>query len=151
MKSRPAVLLVEDSEDDAYFFRRAFKKAAFNCELTHVLDGDAAIRTLCEQSLHPERMPDLIFLDLKMPVMNGFEVLEWIRQQPFAGSFQVIVLSGSDHQEDQERAQALGACHYLVKPIRAEQLREIFQRLAAGSAFVSGDFRSPSSSVQKDP
>ena len=57
-----------------------------------------------------------------MPVLNGFEVLDWLRHQPFAPQMRVIVLSGSEHQNDKDRAQQLGASDYLVKPVRAGDL-----------------------------
>jgi CheY-like chemotaxis protein len=68
--------------------------------------------------------PILIFLDLKMPVVSGFEVLEWLRFSGLDPLPTVIVLSGSNDQDDKGRALNLGAAEYLVKPITAELLRE---------------------------
>lgn len=74
-------------------------------------------------------MPDLIYLDLKMPVMNGFEVLDWIRLQPFAASLRLTVLSGSDQEKDRHRAKSLGASRYLVKPVTPQDLQDDLVRL----------------------
>jgi DNA-binding response OmpR family regulator len=73
------------------------------------------------------RAPDLVFLDLKIPTFNGFEVLTWIRDQHFDPPLDVAVLSGSEHTTDVQRAHLLGATGYYVKPISIEQLRARFQ------------------------
>jgi CheY-like chemotaxis protein len=127
--NNPALLLVEDSEDDAFFFRRAFQKSGAACSLHHVTNGAQAIEFLESASSCDDRnFPFLIFLDLKMPVMNGFEFLEWVRTQTFRCAPQVVVLSGSEHQEDKTRAAQLGATDYLVKPVRAEDIQRFLQR-----------------------
>ena len=123
----PLILLVEDSDDDAFFFRRAFEKSGLACLLTHVTDGGQAVEFLEDASSNPQNLPHTIFLDLKMPVLNGFEVLEWIRSQTLPSAPQVIVLSGSEHEADKERALQLGAAAYLVKPIRVGDLQRLLQ------------------------
>lgn len=127
----PVVLLAEDSEDDAFFFRWTLKKAGLKCDLIHAADGHQAVRFL-ESCVTPEgrrspNCPDLVFLDLKMPALTGFEVLEWIRAHPFDPPLDVAVLSGSEHASDVERAKSLGASAYFVKPISAENLRARFE------------------------
>ncbi|MGZ8920559.1 MAG: response regulator [Limisphaerales bacterium] len=127
------MLLVEDSPDDAYFFQRQLGKLGGKLgtrfSLTHVSDGKAAVEVIQEAINARSSMPDAIFLDLKMPIMNGFEVLEWVRQQPWADTLNVTVLSGSDQQADVDRAQKLGATGYLVKPVTSSDLEQILQRL----------------------
>jgi len=113
------LLLVEDSEDDAYFFKHALEKSGATCSLHHVLDGAEAVDFLKNAANGgAQNLPRMIFLDLKMPVLNGFEVLEWMRTQNFPASMQVVVLSGSEHPEDKARAAQLGVTDYLVKPVR---------------------------------
>jgi CheY-like chemotaxis protein len=129
----PCVLLVEDSPDDAYFFQRALIKSGAQCDLQHVSDGGAAIEFLRRVSNRECKSPDWVFLDLKMPVLSGFEVLEWIRTQPFAGSLRVVVLSGSDQEADRERAFDLGALDYLVKPVSCADLTKRLQSLSASA------------------
>jgi CheY-like chemotaxis protein len=126
-----AVLLVEDSPDDAYFFQRALRKSGMACELNHVLDGRAAVDYLRGASSGLAKMPDVIFLDLKMPVMSGFEFLIWVQKEPFAGVFPVIVLSGSDQESDRRYARELGATDYLVKPITPDNIAERLKGLGA--------------------
>ena len=123
---RPLVLLVEDSEDDAFFFRWTLHKCGLECDLVHAADGGAAVRHLEECLGGAKPQPDLVFLDLKMPAMSGFEVLGWMRERPFQPTLDVAVLSGSEHATDVERATALGASAYYVKPISVESLRARF-------------------------
>ncbi len=127
---RPLVLLAEDSEDDAFFFRWTLKKCGLVCDLVHAIDGEQAVRIL-EAAVGPdgtrrERCPDLVFLDLKMPNLTGFEVLNWIRDHPVSPPLDVSVLSGSEHASDVERAIAMGASAYYVKPLTPEQLQSRF-------------------------
>lgn len=128
---RPRVLLAEDSDDDAFFFRWALQKNDIGCELERVFDGLEAIDYLkqCVDAAgrRTARCPDLVFLDLKMPACNGFEVLEWIRANPFDPPLDVAVLSGSEHAVDFERATRLGASAYYVKPMSAAHLKARFK------------------------
>lgn len=124
------ILLVEDSDDDAFFFGRALEKSGLKCSLHHVPDGAQAIDYLRNASRSDrDEMPQVIFLDLKMPHVNGFEVLEWMQAQAFRTAMQVIVLSGSEHQDDKDRAARLGASEYLVKPIKANDLQRFLHAI----------------------
>jgi CheY-like chemotaxis protein len=124
----PFVLLVEDSEDDAFFFRWTAGKCSQRCQITHVVDGAAAIRYFEEALAGRAHIPDVVFLDLKIPEFNGFEVLSWLRDHPFNPPLDVCVLSGSEHQSDVERAKSLGATGYQVKPLALEQLEDQLTR-----------------------
>ena len=127
-KSLPVVFLAEDSEDDAFFFERAFRKAGVGCSLARAENGKALIEMLKQGMSDGGSAPILIFLDLKMPVMSGFEVLEWLRFSGLEPLPRVIVLSGSNDQDDRGRALSLGAADYLVKPITADILRATISR-----------------------
>ena len=124
--SHPNLLLVEDSEDDFYFFSRTFQQAGMNCILHRAADGAEAIEFL-QTASKTETVPPIAFLDLKMPVLNGFEVLEWLQTQPFASQIRVIALSGSERQDDKDRAAKLGATEYLVKPIRVADFHRLLR------------------------
>lgn len=128
---RPIVLLIEDSEDDAFFFRWTLDKCGFPCDVIHAVDGAAAMQKLTAARAVGGRSPDLVFLDLKIPTFNGFEVLTWIREQQFHPPLDVAVLSGSEHASDIQRAHFLGATGYYVKPLSIEQLRARFQHWVA--------------------
>ena len=67
-------------------------------------------------------LPEIIFLDLKLPILNGFELLNWLEKQSFYRQMRVIVLSGSEHQSDKNRAAQMRATDYVVKPIKVSDL-----------------------------
>ncbi len=131
------ILLVEDTEDDVFFFDRAWRKSG-SLGLLHVLpNGQEALRYLGRQGKYANAAlfpwPDIVFLDLKMPMVNGFEVLKWVQTQHFLKSFPIVVLSGSAHDGDIQMAKELGAADYLVKPIHTEELKHRLSELMASS------------------
>lgn len=124
--SKALILLVEDSADDAFFFRWALERSRDAAELIHAIDGASAIRAL-EQVRAPdgqrkEGCPDIVFLDLKMPVVSGFDVLTWMREHPFHPPLDLAVLSGSNREADILRAKSLGVAAFYTKPLRPESL-----------------------------
>src|SRR3954453_16875699 len=97
------ILIADDSADDRFLLQRSLK-AVPSCEVVGCAeDGDAAVRYLSGEGRFSDRsrfpFPDLLLLDLKMPGMNGFEVLEWLSQRVFR-DLRVVVLSGSALDED---------------------------------------------------
>lgn len=127
------VLLVEDSEDDAFFFERIARRAGLNLQLIHANNGQAAVDILQAALATSDHnaLPDLVFLDLKMPELNGFEVLAWVQRQTALADLKIILLSGSEDIADIRRATSLGAKACFSKPIQARQLQTVFK------AFVS--------------
>ena len=125
----PVVLIVDDSDDDRFFFRVALKKAGVAARLFSAEDGEEAIQFLSHtgrfSNAAESPSPDYIFLDLKMPGRNGFEVLEWIKGQPAPISCPVLILSGSHEPADMQRSRELGAADYIIKPITPKKLREV--------------------------
>jgi DNA-binding response OmpR family regulator len=121
------ILLVEDSEEDAFFFKRALAKSGVSAELLLASDGKAAISLLSDSAVRSRL--DTVFLDLKLPYFSGFDILNWIRSQNFDPRLCVIVLSGSDQQSDKAHAYELGADDYVVKPISPTSLRELLSTL----------------------
>lgn len=123
------VLLVEDLEDDQYLFQRVLKKARPHVNLFIANDGVEALDYLQNlgrfATVHSPR-PDFMFLDLKMPGRNGFDVLRWMKERSLLNSIKVFVLSGSSEPQDIALARDLGATDYLVKPVTVERLQQIF-------------------------
>ena len=119
------ILLAEDSPEDERLFKRVMRAARLGNPLTVVRNGTEAIAYLSGEGsfalrdLHP--LPDVLFLDLKMPQVTGFDVLEWLRAQPeLKEKLLVIVLSNFGDVHSVTRAYHLGADSFLSKPIRQQ-------------------------------
>ena len=133
---RPAkhFLLVEDDPNDARLVQMEFERTS-HVQLNWVQDGEQATHYLEGKPPYTDRakfpLPDVILLDLKMPRLGGFEFLEWLHKESseHLRLIPVIVMSGSDLQEDITRAYALGANCYLTKPPDWKQFREQLVRI----------------------
>lgn len=123
------LLLVEDDPTDLFILQRVLRKANITLPQQVALNGEEAISYLAGQGQFADReafpVPQAVFLDLKMPFVSGFEVLEWMRSQPQLSGVQVFVLTGSSLERDRDRALALGARAYLIKPPTPEVLIEM--------------------------
>ena len=120
------ILIAEDNEDDVFLLQEAFRKAGVASHLHVVTDGAEALSYLKNEGVYSDAskfpFPDLLLLDLNMPRVNGFEVLEWLRQQPTLGRLMVHVLTASCREEDVKRAYDLRANSFVVKPSRVDEL-----------------------------
>jgi CheY-like chemotaxis protein len=135
MKKSEHILLAKDNEDYALLLQRAIETANIDANLQIVRDGQEAIDYLAgaepyaDRTLHP--FPKLVLLDLKMPRMDGFEVLTAVRQKLGFTRLPVIVLTNSDNPADIKRAYELGATSYFQKPDSLEGLDEMIHVLHA--------------------
>jgi CheY-like chemotaxis protein len=127
--NEPVVLLAEDDPNDVFFMRRALTKAEITFPLNVVNDGQEAIDYLAGTDKFGDRtqypLPSLILLDLKMPFLDGFEVLAHMQSQPSLKDIPVLVLTSSAEDRDRQRAAELGAKGYFVKPPTRETVTEI--------------------------
>ncbi len=118
--AQPAtILLAEDDDNDVFLMRAALKKAAVPAQLIVARDGQEALDYLGGNgngAPHPGHVPSLLLLDLKMPRLNGFDVLTWIESRPELSQLPVVILSSSSQESDIARARQLGADDYQVKP-----------------------------------
>jgi CheY-like chemotaxis protein len=121
MRENALILLVEDRADDVEIMLRSFDKARIKNPIRVVGDGEEAITYLSGLGKYSNRqehpLPELILLDLKMPKVDGFEVLKWIRTHPEVSRLRVVVLTSSDDIRDVNLAYKLGANSFLVKPM----------------------------------
>lgn len=125
----PPILAADDDENDLLLFRRRLLAAGIKNPIVTFSDGGGLLdflRASClvsatVQALHP----CLLFLDLKMPKIDGFDVLGWIRRQTALKTMMIVMLSGSDEPADRQRAAELGADRYLVKFPPSEVLTEV--------------------------
>ena len=131
----PLFLLVENDANDAFFFKRAVKKAEVNHAVQVACDGEQAIAYLFGEGKFADRreypLPCLIVLDLNMPVKDGFEVLEWLRQTPPFDTLPAVVLTSSQAEQDRKQACDLGAKAYYVKPSDPVRLIELVKAMVA--------------------
>ena len=116
------ILLVEDNDDDAMLIQRTLKSAGVTNPVHRLSDGDAAILYLRKRikSRIENSLPKLVLLDLRMSGIQGLEVLQWIRQQPALARLRVVVLTVQNDLREVNRAYALGANSFLVKPLEIE-------------------------------
>jgi CheY-like chemotaxis protein len=125
------ILVAEDEQIDAFILEEAFRKLALPARLMIVRDGQEAVNYLsghgCYADRHNYPVPRLVVLDLKMPRMDGFDVLAWLAERPEFKALPRIILSSSSHESDMQRARQLGAAHYYVKPNSLQQLSELLQ------------------------
>ena len=112
------ILLVEDNPDDAGLTIRAFKKHNITNNLKHLSDGEEALNFIFKEANH---MPKLILLDLKMPKVDGIEVLKKIKTDPVKKMIPIVVLTSSKEECDIVESYSLGVNAYIVKPVDFEK------------------------------
>lgn len=125
------ILIAEDSEDDAFFLERAFRKIGLKNPVQILTDGAAVMDYLKAEGKFKDRseypFPSVLFLDIKMPRVSGFEVLHWLKENEQCKIIPTMVFSSSEQPEDIERAYQLGVNAYIVKPNKAEDLEVILR------------------------
>ena len=124
-------LLVEDDDDHAILVQRTLEKNRVVNSLDRVSNGAEAIAYLKREGSFAERRdPDAILLDLKLPKIDGHEVLAWIKDNPELRSTPVIVITTSDAEADRAKAYKHHVNSYLVKPIDFSRFRSMVDHLS---------------------
>lgn len=123
------VIIIDDEPDDLFLLRRLLEKGGVKNPVITFLDSED-VRTFFAasavmQKKVPEFAPCVLFTDLKMPKIDGFELLEWLRKQKAFDGLTIVVMSSSDLPADVERAQKLGADHYLLKYPSPDRIAEV--------------------------
>lgn len=138
------ILLVEDNEDDVFFFQRAMKRAGIQAIIHNVPSGAEAIDYLAGLKKYANRahhhLPHLVMLDILMPSVDGFQVLEWMRLQTNLKDIPVIVVSSSTNQAHVERAKNAGANGFVTKLAEAEPMGDALQKAYAWVQSRKGSF-----------
>jgi CheY-like chemotaxis protein len=128
-----AILIVDDNPDDANIIKRAVLSLRPKSPVLVVLSGKELTEYLNGQGCYADReafpLPGLILLDLRMPEMNGFELLEWLKHEPRHAAIPVIVISAFDRQRDIRKSYQLGARTFLRKPVAPDTIREAIRAL----------------------
>ena len=125
------MLHVEDDDNDALFFTMACQRAGSAVELRRVINGERAKAYLQGNDEFVDRLkypiPEVIILDLKMPLVDGFEFLKWIRHHESLSGLRVLVFTASLSGQDKTRALNEGANSYFVKPTSFEELTRLVE------------------------
>lgn len=128
------VLLVEDNIDDAELTIRELKKNNLANHMYHARDGEEALDFIFARGKFADTRniaypPKMVLLDIKMPKMNGMEVLKEIKQHELTRRTPVVILTSSKQDPDIQSCYALGANSYLVKPVNFEKFAEAIKNL----------------------
>lgn len=127
------ILIVEDNPNDAELTIRALKKQNLANNLIHLIDGAQALDFVFGTGEYSGRnisnVPKVILLDLKMPKVNGLEVLEKIKSDPRTKTIPVVILTSSSEDPDIKKSYTLGANSYIVKPVEFENFAKTISDL----------------------
>ncbi len=117
--TKKKILLVEDSSDHAFLIKRAINSEYRDIEIDWAKDGEEAIELIMDKNVNP----DLIILDIKMPRMNGFDVLKILKSNQRTRHIPIVILSTSADKNDITLAYSLYANSYITKPIEITEFR----------------------------
>lgn len=124
------MLLVEDNPDDEALALRALRKHNIANDIVVARDGVEALECIFGQgSYKGAPLPDVVLLDLKLPKLDGLEVLKRIRAEPKTRHLPVVILTTSNEQADLSRSYELGANSYVRKPVNYEEFLEAARQL----------------------
>jgi len=113
------VMLVEDNLDERLLIKRKAERLNIGLEIIEAGGGQEAIDQL--ENMHPNALPRLIFLDLKMPKVDGHQVLRWVREHDATKNIPVVIFSVSDNEDDIAKSYELGANSYVIKELKEPQ------------------------------
>jgi len=119
------VILTEDDSDDVMIFKLAIEEIGYGCELIVAQSGEALFTMIDEMTFKPE----VIFLDLNMPSMSGFDCLEKIRSTSGLDDCKVVILTTSKDERDKEKCLSLGADMFVTKPSGIATLASILKSI----------------------
>jgi len=128
-KRRNSILLAEDCEDDGNIFKEIVKLSPYANPITVVRTGEEAIAYLIGEGAYADRskfpLPTVFITNLRLPKMNGFAVLRWVRGQPRFRDLFVVVMSGRLKPKKMRQAYRLGANSFLIKPLDRRELENL--------------------------
>ena len=122
MRSPPKIMLIEDNDLDAFIADKMLSMASSDCQIKRFSNGQEAIDFLKNENIF---IPWLIVLDINMPIMNGIEFLEEIKQSEELQKLTVTVLSSSNNSVDMTLCKDFGVSKYYVKPLTEKSSNEI--------------------------
>jgi len=122
------ILLIEDSPMDIDLTRRAFARRKITNPLEVVTDGEAALECIAHWDAG-KPTPVVILLDLKLPKVDGLEVLRQLKEHPTYHTIPIVVLTTSSEERDTQMAYKLGANSYIVKPVDFDKFLEVAENI----------------------
>jgi CheY-like chemotaxis protein len=128
------ILITDDESEDRYFLQKALRKAGVTNPILEFRDGADLLEYLEREANNAKALTEiaaLLFLDIKMPLVDGFDAMRRIREVPLLKLLQIVIVTSSSLQRDQEQAAELGATGYLEKYPSAESLARIVANSAA--------------------
>ena len=138
------LLLVEDNPDHAELIRRQLEQFPLGTRLHHVEDGEAALDYIFGKGNFSDRSrfpaPDVVLLDLRLPRVDGLEVLRLVKTQPQFEKLPIVVLTSSDAENDVARSFELHTDGFLTKPIEPATLQKILGGLGFGGGLADPEF-----------
>ncbi|WP_045220998.1 response regulator [Desulfonatronum thioautotrophicum] len=153
--SRKTILLVEDNPDDVMLTQRALRKNNILNELIVAEDGVEALDYLFARGAHagrdPRLQPQVILLDIKLPRMDGIEVLRHIRSHEMTRLLPVVILTSSREERDRLETYSLGANSYIRKPVDFQQFMEAVRQLGLYWLVLNESPPQPSGSINTCP
>lgn len=129
MTDQRTILLIDDNEDFVELTRRAFRQSSIVNPLEVAKDGAEALDYFFAEEGEPKSRPVLILLDLKLPKVDGLEVLRQLRADPRTKSIPVVILTTSSEEQDLIRGYDLGCNSYIRKPVDFVKLNEVMKQL----------------------
>lgn len=122
------ILITDDESEDRFFLEKALRKAGCKNPIIEFRDGAELLEFLereAGESKSPGEVATLLFLDIKMPLVDGFDAMRWIRSHPIMKVLRIVIVSSSSLPRDQEEASQLGALRYLEKYPTSEALANV--------------------------
>ena len=132
MKKEGVILIAEDDEGHFELIKRSLQRAGICNEILRLADGQETLDFLLIRGDGPKRVPDkeyLLLLDIRMPKIDGIEVLEKVKQDPELKKIPVIMLTAIDDPRMIERCHSLGCSVYIVKPVEYEDFADAVRKV----------------------
>ncbi len=130
-KNQLRILMIDDDPSDLFFVRLALKKADYPDPIAELQDGAAGVEFFRSIEHTPETWPHVVIMDIKMPRMDGDEVLRWLRDHRLYREMPVIMLSSSDEMSDITKTTRLGVMSFLTKEVHCDSLVATLDRFVA--------------------